>query len=115
MCIFFFFMIPRPPRSTLFPYTTLFRSLGIRQLPVPLALRILLAERQGAQRLSEQGEALDADGDLAGLGAKQRPLHADHVAQIDQLHELIWLGPVGVDLEVDLNLPEAVLQVTVCA
>src|SRR5206468_8003801 len=23
---FFFFMIPRPPRSTLFPYTTLFRS-----------------------------------------------------------------------------------------
>src|SRR3712207_7069788 len=29
MIIFFFFlMIRRPPRSTLFPYTTLFRSLG---------------------------------------------------------------------------------------
>src|SRR2546430_9713433 len=28
MCLFFFFlMIRRPPRSTLFPYTTLFRSL----------------------------------------------------------------------------------------
>src|SRR5205814_8121021 len=29
-CLFFFFflMIRRPPRSTLFPYTTLFRSLG---------------------------------------------------------------------------------------
>src|SRR5206468_12210118 len=25
-CFFFFLMIPRPPRSTLFPYTTLFRS-----------------------------------------------------------------------------------------
>src|SRR5438034_3796253 len=24
--LFFFLMIPRPPRSTLFPYTTLFRS-----------------------------------------------------------------------------------------
>src|SRR5262249_61502219 len=24
--VLFFFMIPRPPRSTLFPYTTLFRS-----------------------------------------------------------------------------------------
>src|SRR2546428_2913002 len=24
--VFFFLMIPRPPRSTLFPYTTLFRS-----------------------------------------------------------------------------------------
>src|SRR5437667_8018876 len=27
---FFFLMIRRPPRSTLFPYTTLFRSLGIQ-------------------------------------------------------------------------------------
>src|SRR5256885_11411725 len=28
MCFFFFLMIRRPPRSTLFPYTTLFRSLA---------------------------------------------------------------------------------------
>src|SRR3712207_7900002 len=29
LCVFvFFLMIRRPPRSTLFPYTTLFRSLG---------------------------------------------------------------------------------------
>src|SRR5690349_24757372 len=27
-CLFFFLRIPRPPRSTLFPYTTLFRSLA---------------------------------------------------------------------------------------
>src|SRR3712207_8197946 len=27
-CAFFFLMIRRPPRSTLFPYTTLFRSLA---------------------------------------------------------------------------------------
>src|SRR5438309_4396477 len=27
--IFFFLMIQRPPRSTLFPYTTLFRSLAV--------------------------------------------------------------------------------------
>src|SRR5690242_21628313 len=26
MCFLFFFMLRRPPRSTLFPYTTLFRS-----------------------------------------------------------------------------------------
>src|SRR6266436_8914241 len=26
ICFFFFLMIRRPPRSTLFPYTTLFRS-----------------------------------------------------------------------------------------
>src|SRR3712207_7667172 len=29
MLLFFFLMIRRPPRSTLFPYTTLFRSEGI--------------------------------------------------------------------------------------
>src|SRR3712207_6949229 len=30
MCSFFFLMIRRPPRSTLFPYTTLFRSVRER-------------------------------------------------------------------------------------
>src|SRR3712207_8518146 len=34
--LFFFLMIRRPPRSTLFPYTTLFRSGG--GLPQPLLL-----------------------------------------------------------------------------
>src|SRR5207245_9091784 len=29
--VFFFLMIPRPPRSTLFPYTTLFRSRRVRR------------------------------------------------------------------------------------
>src|SRR2546422_1624416 len=40
MC-FFFLMIRRPPRSTLFPYTTLFRSLGVPLMfpPVPLVRR----------------------------------------------------------------------------
>src|SRR3984957_5516960 len=33
LLFFFFLMIRRPPRSTLFPYTTLFRS-----LPVPAAI-----------------------------------------------------------------------------
>src|ERR1039457_7292748 len=28
LCILFFLMIRRPPRSTLFPYTTLFRSMS---------------------------------------------------------------------------------------
>src|SRR5256885_9254130 len=30
---FFFLMIRRPPRSTLFPYTTLFRSHAVAELP----------------------------------------------------------------------------------
>src|SRR2546429_9358192 len=31
-CFFFFLMIRRPPRSTLFPYTTLFRSAGLGRI-----------------------------------------------------------------------------------
>src|ERR1035441_5562344 len=33
---FFFLMIRRPPRSTLFPYTTLFRSMGAQLCGVPV-------------------------------------------------------------------------------
>src|SRR5467141_4901024 len=32
-CFFFFLMIRRPPRSTLFPYTTLFRPEPLHQRP----------------------------------------------------------------------------------
>src|SRR3712207_8090271 len=42
--MFFFLMIRRPPRSTLFPYTTLFRSrfhlrLEVRKAPEPARVR----------------------------------------------------------------------------
>src|SRR5256885_5086402 len=66
-------MIRRPPRSTLFPYTTLFRSVG-RRLPVRLtlpgglrALRcastrcerwVLRAQRRGHRCLPHRGAAL---------------------------------------------------------
>src|SRR3712207_7857799 len=33
-------MIPRPPRSTLFPYTSLFRSLALHDLPVRVCLAL---------------------------------------------------------------------------
>src|SRR5258708_22415947 len=35
--VFFFLMIRRPPRSTLFPYTTLFRSAKENSQPQPIA------------------------------------------------------------------------------
>src|SRR2546429_1768758 len=66
-------MIRRPPRSTLFPYTTLFRSLGLHDMDAPQAL--------AAHRLALDLE-LHAVGDpasgvvdghpLAGVGADQR-------------------------------------------
>src|SRR5438445_13357267 len=52
--VFFFLMIRRPPRSTLFPYTTLFRSLrlgrGLGQVVVDAGLL-----RDGRGRARESG------------------------------------------------------------
>src|SRR2546429_5920629 len=47
--MFFFLMIRRPPRSTLFPYTTLFRSIGLVHLDQAQALR-----RKGMQAGTNQ-------------------------------------------------------------
>src|SRR3989449_11177556 len=57
---FFFLMIRRPPRSTLFPYTTLFRSHGGRDRPRPVAL----ARRPGAgaREGGSGGRAVSAGG-----------------------------------------------------
>src|SRR2546430_7099327 len=51
-------MIRRPPRSTLFPYTTLFRSILNFGLPAPIDIQIignnLQANRQFADKLLER-------------------------------------------------------------
>src|SRR5256885_16162305 len=49
--IFFFLMIRRPPRSTLFPYTTLFRSVKMEQVRQPELWDTLSAlKREGTIR-----------------------------------------------------------------
>src|SRR5216683_3494355 len=55
---FFFLMIRRPPRSTLFPYTTLFRShrLGARDQRRRAQLRGLVRRPARARRLTVRSE-----------------------------------------------------------
>src|SRR2546429_7389581 len=62
---FFFLMIRRPPRSTLFPYTTLFRSLADEATGVAArSLRELLpASMREAETFSEKLRALAAEAD----------------------------------------------------
>src|SRR5690606_40117847 len=61
LALFFFLMLRRPPRSTLFPYTTLFRSRGLR-----------FRHRRDAGR--ETGRALGA----LGAALDQRRLGLPH-------------------------------------
>src|SRR5256885_3878202 len=51
---FFFLMIRRPPRSTLFPYTTLFRSVPLGDLGVQVPAVVIKA-----RRVRELEDALD--------------------------------------------------------
>src|SRR5947208_5108174 len=44
MLYFCFLLFRRPPRSTLFPYTTLFRSLDLRGRKGPLLLEVRLVD-----------------------------------------------------------------------
>src|SRR5712691_704648 len=95
---FFFLMIRRPPRSTLFPYTTLFRSLFQRpreedyQFPVgcghsalPHGHREKYAEMGAVRRADDRGD-VDAD------------LHRSHnVCHWEELHDAfrVWWDILG--------------------
>src|SRR5271163_5139669 len=60
---FFFLMIRRPPRSTLFPYTTLFRSIGRARRRWP-PLRLQLGHRPASDRSEEHTSELQSRSDL---------------------------------------------------
>src|SRR5688572_32580697 len=62
-------MIRRPPRSTLFPYTTLFRSQHLRHHSTPP--RRLLGARSRA-RLRARGDRRKADGPRRAVDRRER-------------------------------------------
>src|SRR3712207_8819796 len=58
--MFFVLMIRRPPRSTLFPYTTLFRSLDLeRDVERPVTGRAQVLERLGVLGRGRDAERLE--------------------------------------------------------
>src|SRR3989441_5120232 len=87
---FFFLMIRRPPRSTLFPYTTLFRS-------VVAEVRGRVAEEDRARAVVEARR----DAELAALGPHGIVIvvavDADHVVPLDELRGVGMLFGEGRD------------------
>src|SRR3989454_4884427 len=80
-------MIRRPPRSTLFPYTTLFRSAhGERDQAVRDALGALEPRRPaGRERALQLGRALGLDAPHRGAAASRRQPH-DHAGDRSEEH-----------------------------
>src|SRR6266536_5330651 len=77
--LFFFLMIRRPPRSTLFPYTTLFRSRRARPGDRPRRARAARAARtRRAHRRDRKSTRLNSSHEwisyaVVGLKKKKRP------------------------------------------
>src|SRR5438034_4901108 len=65
LCFFFFFVIRRPPRSTLFPYTTLFRSVHDPRGETT-EQRIAAAHPPSADHVNPVGERRQEARDLLG-------------------------------------------------
>src|SRR2546430_3307745 len=77
-------MIRRPPRSTLFPYTTLFRShlhIGRApgQAPAAAVMAIVVDHRGVADQLDSQVEALAAEGPQATLDVIRSEEHTSEL------------------------------------
>src|SRR3712207_9510919 len=86
--LFFFLMIRRPPRSTLFPYTTLFRS-PFADDPLPggelHAVEETLRVRDG--ELRELVDVLGADGH--GEGFRPEPRSEEHTSELQSRQYLV--------------------------
>src|SRR3712207_8162962 len=75
-CSFFFLMIRRPPRSTLFPYTTLFRSPGQRRAAAQPG-------RAGAGPAARHGQA------AVGALARGGPRSEEHTSELQSRQYLV--------------------------
>src|SRR6266576_6048100 len=97
---FFFLMLPRPPRSTLFPYTTLFRSLpkpGARR-PTPRRGRAAHAPRQG-ERSEEHTPEPQSRRDLGcRLLLEQKKEIKDGMIWLDDETYVPWVSRIQEDL-----------------
>src|SRR3712207_7754628 len=84
--IFFFLMIRRPPRSTLFPYTTLFRSRGLGpEKEVSPNLREL---RWLPTRWDQHGRS-GARGELVELITIDRARSEEHTSELQSRQYLV--------------------------
>src|SRR2546422_7945804 len=76
--LFFFLMIRRPPRSTLFPYTTLFRSLRHALLLLPLQVLRADRRRRGHARAPPRPPRPAARAPRHGRDRKSTRLNSSH-------------------------------------
>src|SRR5690242_20835678 len=81
MFFFFFLMIRRPPRSTLFPYTTLFRSRLDRRARLHAGQRAVRREQQcHALRVVADRDDFSRHQTATGVDRKSTRLNSSHMS-----------------------------------
>src|SRR5437016_7109483 len=87
--MFFFLMIRRPPRSTLFPYTTLFRSEVAHLVAAPPERGLLDAEHLGPVRGQLAGDRGGAAGHVRVHHPPVRTRSEEHTSELQSLTNLV--------------------------
>src|SRR2546421_12936838 len=105
LCFFFFLMIRRPPRSTLFPYTTLFRSLVVAAQPLGELDDDAVAPHPGRKTLEAaerflraRVRALAAHVAVDAVGVRPVGLDGDGVEALLNDQTFSYLRPLAVEL-----------------
>src|SRR2546428_4738539 len=83
---FFFLMIRRPPRSTLFPYTTLFRSLSLATLGRLEELADVEAAQRAAPRALSRRSHARSD---SARGAPPAGRSEEHTSELQSRSDLV--------------------------
>src|SRR2546426_9372381 len=79
-------MIRRPPRSTLFPYTTLFRSLSERQAPVAVGFGEVGVDTQGLPEMFDRlGQLALTNGGFVSLDKRSE----EHTSELQSPCNLV--------------------------
>src|SRR3712207_8090031 len=86
---FFLLMIRRPPRSTLFPYTTLFRSRGGGQADVPLDEAAWFASDREAEEMLLLDQALERLGEIHPRGAQAVARSEEHTSELQSRQYIV--------------------------
>src|SRR3712207_7620045 len=82
-------MIRRPPRSTLFPYTTLFRSLHRRPQGLDLGLRQDDGQQAGLGRVVLEDVGEPRADHHAEPAVEQRPRSEEHTSELQSRQYLV--------------------------
>src|SRR5688500_19593249 len=89
-------MIDRPPRSTLFPYTTLFRSPPSTSTAVPLSMGISAGSKYVGARSEEHTSELQSPCNIVCRLLLEKKKNHEHIKKTKEILRLVVLKVINI-------------------